>query len=255
LSGHFHIQIKRSFTMRKFFLLVCLFVSLAFFSSPSSAQYVSATLAAQQHGGSGGGTPSLAGTPCTNGNYGTSVTCTLTPHSTSNLLVAAGWIVGTTALNTPTGCGTWTVQAHTATTNYKIWATATPTTTSSCTVTMTQSGSSNSMAIAVWEAVNTIATVDGTPGFAEGYHGSNFSGPSTTTTVSNDLIFAFAVNNGTVTINAQSPFTADLEGTVDSSYYVSSAHDVQSSAGSISCSYVVQSGGGTYDTAIMALEP
>lgn len=189
------------------------------------------------------------------GTFGTTVNCTITPHSTSDPLVVYVESGTTTAVTVGSGCGTSTIQAHTETTHAKALATIIPNTTGSCNIAV--GGASAQLIGIVWECIGCNATiaVDGTPAFATGFQGAAFNGPSTTPTNNNAMVFAGANANGAVTINVTAPYTEDIAGLVDAgAFYVEGGHLLLTPAGATHVPYAVQSGGGTYDEGIIALD-
>lgn len=206
-------------------------------------------------GGSGSAVANPIAQFTNNANFGTSLTVSVTPKSTANLLVIYlddATTTGTWA--TPTGCGTWTIQNSTATSHVRAWATAVPSGTTSCTITASIGGStSESIAAMLWEVVTASQTYD-TSNFAFGFHSSSFSGPSITTATTNEVVLGALLDNGTHQCNVSSPFVADFEGNNNETQAISMSHKVQATAASVSATYVPVSGD-NFAMGIIAIKP
>jgi hypothetical protein len=124
-------------------------------------------------------------------------------------------------------------------------------------VIINQGGSNAAMGVQVWELANAIATTEGTPGFAYGFHSAAFNGPSTIPVTVNDIILASAFENGTIAINVTSAtayYPADYEASVGSAIYMSMSHLVLASPASTNANYTPASGT-NFATSILALKP
>lgn len=161
-----------------------------------------------------------------------------------NLLVAFGFgVAAVTLTTTVAGCGlTWTSNGTVgAQFGVEFFATAPVTSTATCTgasrPTINGTGAVGNMAIMVLELTNVINTTDGVPTYADGSLGQNFSGPSLTTAVNNDIFLVFCWENGGSlgpTLNA--PFTTIFSAAVTGKWF-NIGYDVVTPPATVNPSY------------------
>jgi hypothetical protein len=201
------------------------------------------------------GNPAYAQTPWSCGTFATNPSCTATSGSSASsgdVLVAYYWGGSGVTFNTPTGCSTWSLVNFNSG-SLQAFYIGTVTSTGSCAVTGTgNSSGGQSMNFLVFEIAHAIATVDQFNYTTDMEECNSCTGPSITTTVSNDMVISVS-NNCTGTITANSPFSLDLN-VNQSGNPLMTMHDVQGSAGAISATWTATGGCGI-GTAVIAVEP
>jgi hypothetical protein len=190
-------------------------------------------------------------------NFASTPSCSVTPTSTSDYLVA--WIgneAGTNTSPTASGCVTWT-QLYTSTTGYT-WNIGQVTSTSPCTITVAGSGTETSYVLINWFEVSSVsATADGasSPGSCTGGCNTNpMNGPAVTTGTSGDLILIAGQNQTkTDAFSAHTPFTS-VFAAANANYYGASGYYVQLSSGSITPTWTTTGNFDGYDLGTLALK-
>lgn len=213
---------------------------------------------------------------CYNNNFTTSITCgSFAGGSLSIGQIFVAWGYAGTAVTMPascttvsstgcvTGCGvTWTTAFEGSVSNGNaFFATATSTGTSCSSLpTWSGTGSSATIGIEVFAINGASTTVDGTPAVQDNNASSLFNGPSTTTSVANDMVLTFLLEESsvnTVTVGASSgTFTVSYNAGGGSGASVQTmAYQVKSSAGAINATYTPSGGPVHFETGIIAIEP
>lgn len=201
-----------------------------------------------------GGAPSVPGTPnvCNAGAFTSNPSANCSPSGgVVNGQPIVIYIETSATIATPTApCATFSVLGTPAGGGAAYLGTATST--GSCAVTEAATGSSTALIIFVWAATsNTLATVDGTPGYGSGFC-TSCSTTSTTTSNSGGLVLAIFAINSNNSLSSLS-FTVDYNSTDSGSGgYIGAGHTVQGSAGAINMT--ATSSGAAYHNFTVALK-